>query len=49
MAVLVRNVQATPQDECLSAVARLRAMGVRAVGIVENFAPAVDDCEVSHV
>ena len=49
MAVLVRNVQATPQDECLSAVTRLRAMGVRAVGIVENFAPAVEDCEVSHV
>ncbi|MHB9064656.1 MAG: tyrosine-protein kinase family protein [Pirellulaceae bacterium] len=49
MAVLVRNVQTTTQDECLSSVARLRAMGVRAVGIVENFAPAVEDCEVSRV
>ncbi|MHB8969065.1 MAG: tyrosine-protein kinase family protein [Pirellulaceae bacterium] len=49
MAVLVRNVQTTPQDECLAAVAGLRAMGVRTVGIVENFSPAVEACEVSHV
>jgi Mrp family chromosome partitioning ATPase len=49
MAVLVRNVQATSQDECLSAVVRLRAMGIRTVGIVENFAPAEEAREVSHV
>jgi Mrp family chromosome partitioning ATPase len=37
---VVRNVQTTPEDTCLSTAARLRAMGVRAVGIVENFTPA---------
>jgi Mrp family chromosome partitioning ATPase len=40
MVVVVRNIQTTSQNSCLSTVARLRAMGVRAVGIVENFAPA---------
>jgi Mrp family chromosome partitioning ATPase len=37
MVLVVRNIQTTPQDACLSTVARLRAMGVRAVGVVENF------------
>jgi Mrp family chromosome partitioning ATPase len=37
MVLVVRNVQATRPDACLSSVARLRALGVRAVGIVENF------------
>ena len=40
MAVIVRNVRATSQEDTLASVARLRAMGVRAVGIVENFAMA---------
>ena len=40
MVLVVRNVQTTPEDTCLSTAARLRAMGVRAVGIVENFTPA---------
>jgi Mrp family chromosome partitioning ATPase len=39
MALVVRNIQTTSPDRCLSSVARLRAMGVRAVGLVENFAP----------
>jgi Mrp family chromosome partitioning ATPase len=41
MALVVRNVQATPQDQCLTSVAALRCMGVRAVGVIENF--ALDD------
>ena len=45
MVLVVRNIQTTPQDTCLSTVARLRAMGVRAVGIVENFTP-VDEAAV---
>jgi Mrp family chromosome partitioning ATPase len=38
MAVLVRDAQRTTRDDCLAAAARLRPLGVRAVGIVENFA-----------
>ncbi|MCU0960179.1 MAG: P-loop NTPase [Pirellulaceae bacterium] len=38
MAVLVRDAQRTAREECLAAAARLRQLGVRAVGIVENFA-----------
>jgi Mrp family chromosome partitioning ATPase len=40
MVLVVRNVQTTAPETCLSRVARLRAMGIRAVGLVENFAPA---------
>lgn len=40
MVLVVRNVQTTPPEACLKSVMRLRGMGVRAVGIVENFAPA---------
>ena len=40
MVLVVRNVQTTPEDKCLASVGSLRAMGVRAVGIVENFTPA---------
>ncbi len=39
MAVVVRHVQVTPQDEALATVSALRKLGVRAVGIIENFAP----------
>ncbi len=41
MALVVRDIRTTAEDTCLAAVARVRAMGVRAVGIVENFALAV--------
>jgi len=40
MVLMVRNVHTTPTDACLAGVARLRETGVRAVGIVENFAAA---------
>jgi Mrp family chromosome partitioning ATPase len=40
MALVVRNIQTTPEARCLATVVRLRAMGVRAVGIVENFTQA---------
>ncbi len=40
MVLVVRNVQGTTPEVCLSAVGPVRAMGVRAVGIVENFVPA---------
>jgi Mrp family chromosome partitioning ATPase len=39
MALVVRSVQATGQDECLASVTALRGMGVRAVGVIENFTP----------
>ena len=37
LAVLVRNTQTTPMDDCLAAAAHVRSMGVRAIGIAENF------------
>jgi Mrp family chromosome partitioning ATPase len=37
MALVIRNVTATPREESLAAVAALRAWGVRAVGVIENF------------
>ena len=40
MAVVIRNVQTTPQDRTLTTVSTLRHLGVRAVGVIENFAPS---------
>ncbi len=40
MAVVIRNVQTTPQDLTLTTVSTLRNLGVRAVGVIENFAPS---------
>lgn len=37
MAVVVRNVRETSVDQCLTTVAFLRRVGVRAVGVIENF------------
>ncbi len=42
MAVVVRNLQTTAQDQTLATVSTLRNLGVRAVGIIENFAPSRD-------
>ncbi|NLX56891.1 MAG: hypothetical protein GXY58_17435 [Planctomycetaceae bacterium] len=41
MALVVRDIRTTAEVTCLAAVTRVRSMGVRAVGIVENFALAV--------
>lgn len=37
MALVIRNVTETPREESLAAVSALRAWGVRAVGVIENF------------
>lgn len=37
MAVVLRNVLETSEDRCLNTVTTLRAFGVQAVGIIENF------------
>ena len=40
MAVVVRNLQTTSEKQTLETVSKLRSCGVRAVGIIENFAPS---------
>jgi Mrp family chromosome partitioning ATPase len=37
LAVLVRNTQTSSMDDCLRAATHVRSMGVRAIGIAENF------------
>ncbi len=42
MVVVMRNVRATSQEQTMATVSSLRRLGVRAVGVVENFTPPSD-------